>query len=139
MRHAHASEAYYQALEDAEVLQEHSDVVAEAGRRDCEPMHRGILQPHGGILGGVHQGCGDLQMPRTDVGLFRKRLAGGPPECWEGVPSMDPDRETAKERGGIPASVSTVLLCSGAGGITIWVRDLGFFGGDVLESGGSAH
>ena len=114
-------------------------MVAEAGRRDCEPMHRGILQPHGGILGGVHQGCGDLQMPRTDVGLFRKRLAGGPPECWEGVPSMDSDRETAKEIGGIPTSVRTVLLCSGAGGITILVRDLGFFGGDVLEYGGSAH
>ena len=39
---------------------------------------------------------------------------------------MDPARETANERGGGPVSVSNVLSGSGAGGITIWGRYLGF-------------
>ena len=118
--------------------QKHSDKVAEEGRRDCKPMYRGILQPHRGMLGEVYQGCGDLQMPKTDVGLFRKRLAGGPPECWEGVPSMDPDRETAKERGDEPASVSNVLSSSGAGGVNLWGGYLCFVGGNFKEAGGGA-
>ena len=44
--------------------------------------------------------------------------------------------ETAKERGGGPASVSNVLSCSGAGGITFWGGDLVFVDRNVLESGG---
>ena len=39
---------------------------------------------------------------------------------------MDLARETAKQRGGGTASVSNVLSCSGAGGITLWGRDLVF-------------
>ena len=39
---------------------------------------------------------------------------------------MDPARETAKEIGGGPTSVSNVLLGNGVGRINLWVRDLGF-------------
>ena len=46
--HAHAREVDYQAPFDAEVQQEHAYAVVEGGRRDCEPMCRGFLQPHGG-------------------------------------------------------------------------------------------
>ena len=58
---------------------------------------------------------------------------------WEGVPSLGPDRENAKDRGGGPASVRNVLSGSGAGSITFGGGDLGFFGGDVQEDGGSAR
>ena len=36
-------------------------------------------------------------------------------EAWEGAHSMDLDRETAKQRGGRPASIRNVLSGSGAG------------------------
>ena len=52
---------------------------------------------------------------------------------------MEPDRETAKEIGGGPASVINALLGSGVGGITLWGRDLGFVGVEVPESGGSSR
>ena len=60
-------------------------------------------------------------------------------ESWEVAHSMDSDRETAKQREGRPASISNVLSGSGAGGITIWGRDLGFVGGNVPEAGGIAR
>ena len=44
----------------------------------------------------------------------------------EGVPSLGPDRENAKDRGGGPASVRNVLSGSGAGSITFGGGDLGF-------------
>ena len=40
-----------------------------------------------------------------------------PPKFWEGAPSLEPARETAKDRGGGPASVSNVLSGSGEGSI----------------------
>ena len=43
--------------------------------------------------------------------------------------------ENSKEIRGGTASVKNVLSGSGAGGITIWSRDLGFVGGDVPEDG----
>ena len=43
---------------------------------------------------------------------------------------MDIDRETSKERGGRPASVSNILPVSGAGGVTLWEEYLGFVGGN---------
>ena len=67
-----------------------------------------------------------------DVGPVRQRLSGGPPECREGAPSLDPARETSKERGGGTVSVRNVLAGSGAGGIAFGGRDLDFVGGDVL-------
>ena len=54
LRHAYASGADYQALADEEVQQERADVVAEEGRRNCEPMRIGILQPHGRRQGGMN-------------------------------------------------------------------------------------
>ena len=44
----------YQEPEDAEMLKEHADAVVEEGRRDCDPMRGGVLQPHGEILGGIY-------------------------------------------------------------------------------------
>ena len=48
---------------------------------------------------------------------------------------MDPAREIYKGRGGGPVSVRNVLLCSGAGGVTLWGGDLGVVGsnGKMLE------
>ena len=51
---------------------------------------------------------------------------------------MEPARETAKERGGVPVSVRNVLLGSVAGGVTLWGRDLGFSRGNLQESGRGA-
>ena len=52
---------------------------------------------------------------------------------------MELSRETAKKRGGGPASVRNVLSGSSSGSIIIWGRDLSFVVGDVQESGGSAR
>ena len=55
---------------------------------------------------------------------------------------MEPVRETTTEGGFGSVSVSNVLSGSGAvgaGGATIWVRYLGFFGGNVQEGGGGAR
>ena len=78
-------------------------------------------------------------MPGTDVGPVRQKLSGGPLECQEGAPSMDPARENTKESGGGPTIVINVLSVSGAGGIDFWGGNLGVVGGNVLEAGGSAH
>ena len=87
----------------------------------------------------MHRGCGDLQISGTDAGLIRQQLAGSPPECLEGAPSLEPARETAKERGGRTASVRNVLSGSGAGGITFWGGDLDFVSANVPKAGGSAR
>ena len=58
--------------------------------------------------------------------------------CHEGAPSQESAMETTKERGAGPVSVINVLLDSGVGCINFWVGYLGFVGGDVPESGGSA-
>ena len=84
-------------------------------------------------------GGGDLQIPGTNVGPVKQQLDKSPQEFWERALSMYPSRETAKERGGGPASISNIPSGSGAGGITLWGGDLGFVGGDVPESGGSAR
>ena len=100
MWHAHASRENDQAPQDATVQQEHSDAVKEEGHRNSKPMRGGVLRPHEGRNGRMHRGRGDLQVPGTEVGPVRQRLAGGPSECWEGVPSLELARETATERGG---------------------------------------
>ena len=43
------------------------------------------------------------------------------------------------EGGGGSVSVRNVLSGSGAGGVILWGRDLGFVGGDVQEDGGGAR
>ena len=53
---------------------------------------------------------------------------------WEEAPSMDQDKETAREIGDGPASVRNVLLRSGACSVNLWGRDLGFVGGNVQEA-----
>ena len=77
--------------------QEHADAVAEEGRCDRNPIHGGVLQPHGGRLGGMNLGCGEFKISGTDVGLVRNRLAGGMKKCWEGEPSLKLARETRVE------------------------------------------
>ena len=52
---------------------------------------------------------------------------------------MELARKTEMERGRGPASVRNVLSESGAGGITLWGRYLGFVGGDVPEDVKSAR
>ena len=52
---------------------------------------------------------------------------------------MYPDRETAKERGVRPASVSNVISGIGSYGVTLWGRDLVFVGGNFQESGGGTR
>ena len=74
-----------------------------------------------------------------DFEPFRQRLSGGPPECQESAPSLDPNRETFTDRGGRPASVRNFLLVSGVGGVTIWGGDLVFVSGNVQEAGGGEH
>ena len=68
-----------------------------------------------------------------------RMLDSGIMEFQEGATSMDLARETAKERGGGPASVRNVLLGSGASGVTLWGGDLSFVGGNVQKSGGGAR
>ena len=74
-----------------------------------------------------------------DFGTVIRRLAGSPPECREGAPSLDPDMETSTERGGRPASVRNVLSVNNACRVTFWDRDMDFVGGNGQESGGGAH
>ena len=62
MRYAHAIGAAYKAPEYEEAQQEHTDAVAEEGRRDRKPMRRGVLQYHGGRRVGVRIGSGDIQV-----------------------------------------------------------------------------
>ena len=138
MCNAHAGGKDDQAPEEAAVRQKHLEVVAEEGSCDCEPMCGGILQPMGVRRGGICQGGGDIKIPGKDVGPVRRQRAGCLPHCWEGAPSVEPDRETAKERGGGPASVINVISGSVPGVITIWGGDLGFVGGNVPEAGESA-
>ena len=69
---------------------------------------------------------------------FGQRLASGPPECQEGAPSLDPDRENSTEEGGGAVSVSNVLSGSGTVSVTLWGGDLGFIGGNFQESGRGA-
>ena len=45
---------------DATVQLEHADAVEEEARRDREPMHAGVLQPHGRRQGGVYRRGGDF-------------------------------------------------------------------------------
>ena len=71
MWHAHYSGAADQALEDATVQQEHSDVVAEEGHHDRKPMRRGVFQPHMGRQGRVNRAGGDFQITGIDVGPVR--------------------------------------------------------------------
>ena len=66
-------------------------------------------------------------------------MDGIPPERREDAPSMEPARETAKERGGGTTSVRNVLSSSGAGGVTLWGGDLGFVGRNFQEYGGGAR
>ena len=54
LQHVHASGEAYQAPADVEVRQEHKDYVVEEGRRDREPMCRGLLKPHRGRQVGMH-------------------------------------------------------------------------------------
>ena len=113
--------------------------MAEEGRRVRELMHGGVFKLHGGRQGIVHRGGGDFQIPGTDVGLVRWRLAGGPPEFREGTPIIELYGGTAKEGGGGTASVRNVLSGGCPGSITFWGEDLGLVGGDVLEYVGIAH
>ena len=105
--------------------------MSEDGRCDFNPMHGVVFQPNGGKRVGVHRGDGDFQILGTDVGLVRRELTGGPPECQEGTSSMELDGETAKEGGGVTTSVCNVISGGGLGIITIWVLDLGLVGGNV--------
>ena len=52
---------------------------------------------------------------------------------------MESAWETAKEGGGIAASVCNVLLVVGPSSINFWGRDLDLVGGNVLGSGGVAR
>ena len=72
MWHVNAIGAADKAPEHATVRQEHKDAVAEEGRRDREPMHGGVLQPHMGRRDGTHLGCREFQIHGTDVGPFRQ-------------------------------------------------------------------
>ena len=65
-------------------------------------MSGGVLQACGKIQGGMNLGCGDLQIPGTGVGPVGRRLSGGPPEFWEGAPSMEPAREMIRREGADP-------------------------------------
>ena len=78
--------------------------------------------------------CGYFQVSWTDVGPVIRQLSGGSPECWEDVPSLDPDRENSREIGSRPASVRNALLGSGAGVVTLWGRYLGFVGSNFQEA-----
>ena len=66
-------------------------------------------------------------------------MSGGPPEFREGTASMESAGETDNEGVGGTASARNVLLGGGPVSITIWGRDLGLVGGNVLEAGGSAR
>ena len=134
MWNAHARGGADQVPADAMVQTEHSYAVTEEGRRNREPMREGVLQPHGGIRGGVYRGGGDFQIRGKDVGPVRRQLAGGP----QGTPSMELDGENSKEGGDGTTSVCHVLLGGGSGSITFWGGDLGLVGGDVPEDEGSA-
>ena len=67
------------------------------------------------------------------------RSDDGPPEFWEGTPSMYSSGETAKEGGGGYTSFRNVLSGGGTGSINLWGEDLGLIGVDVPEYGGIAR
>ena len=46
-------------------------MVLEEGRHKREPMCRSEIQYHGGIQGGVHIVCGDVQVSGADDGLVK--------------------------------------------------------------------
>ena len=102
-------------------------------------MSGGKLQLYRRRRGGFYRGAGDFQVPGKDVVPVIQRLAGILSEFWEGTPSMESAGETAEEGGGGSTSVHNVLSGGGPGSINFWVRDLGFFGGGVLESEGGAR
>ena len=113
--------------------------MAEEGRRDQELMRVGVFQPHGGRRGEVYRGAGNIQINEIDVGPVRRQLDGNPPKCWEIRLSMESAREATKEGGGVTMTVRNILSGGGPDSITLWGRDLGIFGGDVPEAGGSAY
>ena len=51
---------------------EHSDVVEEEVRCDCEPMCGGVIHPHGRRGGGVYRGGEEFQIPGKDVEPVRQ-------------------------------------------------------------------
>ena len=99
-------------------------------------MRKGFLQPHGRRRGGVYRGGGDAQIPGKDFGPVRRRLTGGPSECWEVTLCLESDGKAAKAGWGRAAGVHNVLSVGGPGSITFWVRDLGLVVGDAPKAGG---
>ena len=115
---------------------EHTDVVADGGRCNREPMRGGGVQTNRRRRRGLHRGVGFFQVPGKYIGMVRQRLAGGPSEFWESPPGLDPDGEAATEVGGGATSVHHVLSGGGPDSPPFWGGYLGFVGGDVQEVGG---
>ena len=67
----------------------------------------------------MYRGIRYFQIPGKHVGTVRRRLVRGPPECWEGTPSMELDGEATKKGGVRTVSVRNVLLGGGSGSITL--------------------
>ena len=65
-----------------------------------------------------------------------RQLAGGPPEYQEGMPILRPVSKATTGGGGGSVSVRNILSGSGAGGVTLWGRDLGIVGGIGQYTGG---
>ena len=66
-------------------------------------------------------------------------MDSGPPECQEGILSMELAGETAKKRGGGTANAFNVLLGGGPGSITLWDGDQVLVLCDVPKTGGSTR
>ena len=62
-------------------------------------------------------------------------LAGGPSECWEGMPSMDTSGETAKEWGGRVTGVHNYLSIGVPDSINFGGGELGFVRSNITEAG----
>ena len=135
MWHEHASGAAYQSLEVTEVRQKQIDVVADEGRRNREPICGGVLQPHG------EDYTEFIEVVETFKFLGRM-LNRSYYDCRSVLLNVGKAHQVCSRLGkllrigGIPESVSNVILGSGAGSATLWGRDLGFIIGNVHLYGG---
>ena len=105
-------------------------MVAEEGCCDRDPMRRGDFQSHEGRQGGVHRGCGNVQLFGAAAGPFGRQPASSSPEYQERTSSPWAFRQVTTDVGGGDFAVRKVLSGIIAGSVSIWGGDLSVVGGN---------
>ena len=84
----------------------------------------------------MHRGHRDIQVAGAAARPVGKKMAGGPPENQEGMPSLGLVRKSTTYAGGVSVSFRKNLSGSGAISFNLWGTDLGVVGGNGQNARG---